>query len=441
MEKLVPREIEVDILSRLPAETLIPSKRVCRTWRRLFRDNHFIDVHLRRQSIGFEEENEHSYYHKKRGSSRSSDSEDADTTEPIIHRRLSYVKDANSSSKVTSFLILGGSYVQAQNKSFYYGIYSDEKQHFTYKKLKATRNDNHLFTPNSEYSVVGSCNGLICFSASYFSELFINKDPVYACNPITGEEFNLPRFMVNYQSQEALAMVNIASGFGYVPLTNQYKVVRICYYGREALLVQVYTLGGSGSDEGWRTFRGDFDCLMPTDLTASPGVYANGALYWLNSEKDSNIVAFDLAKEEFHIIQPPSEFSVGKRHSYRLQVLGGCLCFVHQRRGRYVNIWSLEKRSSNNNNRDNSSSQINGFWNWTREFKIVWDAKWVSEYEPFALTERGHVLFWFNRTILSLYDAKAKSVTKLMDGGDLGFKNLQAVPHINSFVSLKALGM
>lgn len=86
------------------------------------------------------------------------------------------------------------------------------------------------------------------------------------------------------------------------------------------------------------------------------------------------------------------------------------------------------------------SPQTKQSWGWRKECRIPWEGKWDSEYEPFALTERSHVLFWYNNTILSLYDPKARSVTKLMDGDDLGFKGFQAIPHTNSFVSLKALG-
>ncbi|XP_026439528.1 uncharacterized protein LOC113338299 [Papaver somniferum] len=113
-------------------------------------------------------------------------------------------------------------------------------------------------------------------------------------------------------------------------------------------------------------------------------------------------------------MSPPSCFPRGTRHRYQLQVLGGLLTY-------------------------DDSPQTKQSWGWRKECRIPWEGKWDSEYEPFATTERGHVLFWYNKTILSLYDPKARSVTKLMEGDDLGFKDFEAIPHTNSFVSLKAL--
>lgn len=103
MEKLLPREIEVDIFSRLPAETLIPCKRVCKTWRGLFNGKYFVDAHLRRQSnAGFGGEDDHSYYHKKRGSSRSCNSEDAansTTSKSYLSARTLFVYVIQSQEK------------------------------------------------------------------------------------------------------------------------------------------------------------------------------------------------------------------------------------------------------------------------------------------------------------------------------------------------------
>ncbi|XP_026440198.1 F-box protein At3g07870-like [Papaver somniferum] len=262
MDKLLPREIEVDIFSRLPAETLISSKRVCKTWRGLFSDNYFIDAHLRRQSnAGFGVEDDHSYFHKKRGSSRSSDSEE-DAVNKGSSRSSNIEDAANSTSKVVSlFWEVHILKVKTNYSIMVIILMRSRSSHIRNSNQK--KMNNHLFTPNSNYSLVDSCNGLICFSTSYFSELFVSKDPVCVCNPITGEELNLPRLMVDYQPIEICFKVGIASGFGYVPLINEYKVVRICYYGTEALEVQVYTLG---SGNGWERCKGNIDCLMPSNL-------------------------------------------------------------------------------------------------------------------------------------------------------------------------------
>ncbi|XP_059670668.1 F-box only protein 8-like [Cornus florida] len=90
------------------------------------------------------------------------------------------------------------------------------------------------------------------------------------------------------------------SGFGYDPITNNYKVVRILGYGEHNCelqlhwLVEVYNLYANS----WRIFEVDFPvtCEEHNSLT---NTYMNGIYYWMTTTNDDLvlIITFDMDKE------------------------------------------------------------------------------------------------------------------------------------------------
>ncbi|KAI3952867.1 hypothetical protein MKW98_005094 [Papaver atlanticum] len=253
------------------------------------------------------------------------------------------------------------------------------------------------------------------------------------CNPITGEYVNIPGIfkrgnIVNYSEF-------IVSGFGFHPSTNKYKIVRIHYTKFTDLgRVEVYTIG-SGSR--WRETGATTHSLRPRmghnlgmpGYLSPFGTLANGALHWLN--KEGKIVSFDLAKENVYLLQPPPIVRSTSLYGncFQLQVLGGCLCFVHEKRGECLDIWFLRKTG------ESSSSDVNeqddyDILSWIKEFSIP-----IERYaEPCALTNSGEVLMHYKQCLFR-YNPQTAALEKLIDN-DISY----VFPHINSFVSLKALG-
>ncbi|XP_026424711.1 uncharacterized protein LOC113321046 [Papaver somniferum] len=157
---------------------------------------------------------------------------------------------------------------------------------------------------------------------------------------------------------------------------------------------------------------------------------ANGALHWFN--KEWKIVSFDLAKENVYLLQPPPFVRSTSFYGdcLRLQVLGGCLCFVHEKRDECLDIWFLRKTG------ESSSSDVNeqdnyDLLSWIKEFSIPIGE---SGAEPCALTNSGEVLMRY-KGCLFCYNPQTASLEKLMDN-EFGY----VFPHVNSFVSLEALG-
>lgn len=146
----------------------------------------------------------------------------------------------------------------------------------------------NLKPPYEEYSLIGSCNGLVCFRGWDIHETWVilNCGP-YICNPITRECIMLPT---------SKGEKDWWVGFGYVISTDEYKVVRISESaGSESKvgIVQVYTLG---SGDGWRNV-GTIDINMRR-MSQYAGAFANGAIHWVSKDV-SVVLAFNLADENF----------------------------------------------------------------------------------------------------------------------------------------------
>ncbi|KAI3993385.1 hypothetical protein MKX01_010128 [Papaver californicum] len=305
-----------------------------------------------------------------------------------------------------------------------------DKEHF-YRTLVTKPKTDHppINMPHcsSTKVMVGSCDGLVCFSIPHHGV----NDPTCICNPYTREYVNLPRII----EKDGLVL----SGFGYYQATNEYKVVRIYYKFLDQAStahVEVYTLG---SGHGWRNI-GEVAC----QFSSSPGILANGALHWLDCKRHT-IMAMDLVDEEFNLLpSPPCFNNSGKYSSHRLHEVGGHLCVIHKEPGDRVDIWLL-KDTGMNKLCDSSMNRHDGYdssLSWCMEFSIAWQGlNKCEDYEPFALLKNNNVLLWYNRPILSCYDSEAKTFKKLMDdeaADDL--KYIQAIPHKNTIVSLKAIG-
>ncbi|KAI3948695.1 hypothetical protein MKW92_014353 [Papaver armeniacum] len=108
-------------------------------------------------------------------------------------------------------------------------------------------------------------------------------------------------------------------GFGFDPLSNNYKVVCVweTYYSTSLSTknpkgvehsCEVFRVGGGGGNK-WRKI----DEVPPVRLFGHTGVYANGSIYWRNDSvisffapRDAELIAaFDVGTEKFRVIQIP----------------------------------------------------------------------------------------------------------------------------------------
>ncbi|KAL4599531.1 hypothetical protein ACB092_11G133300 [Castanea dentata] len=115
--------------------------------------------------------------------------------------------------------------------------------------------------PFEHAGIVGSCNGLLCFSNSYKF--------IYLWNPSIRKFKKLPHTCLGQLN-------NVNIGFAYHSENNDYKVVRISYSPLSILEIEVYTL----SLDSWR--RVGFDLTINVVFCSElPAPLVNGALHWM----------------------------------------------------------------------------------------------------------------------------------------------------------------
>ncbi|KAK1353731.1 putative F-box and associated interaction domains-containing protein [Heracleum sosnowskyi] len=209
-----------------------------------------------------------------------------------------------------------------------------------------------------EFTVVGSCNGLLCLCDSLY------KDAVYVYNPFTKDHQELPKTM-QYDEKE------VVCGFGYHPETNQYKVVKIVYYwivNFGNLRVRSFKFPQHSKSEvsvlslGGNTWRNIGQVPYYLERRSQGALFTCGRLHWqsrgvYNNIRGLIIISFDLADEKFYEIPRPDFSSIADGRTYHLANLKGCLSAIVYKFGyKELEIWVMK--------------EYNVKESWIKEFKI-----------------------------------------------------------------------
>ncbi|XP_009794138.1 F-box protein At3g07870-like [Nicotiana tabacum] len=162
------------------------------------------------------------------------------------------------------------------------------------------------------------------------------NDRLILNNPFTGDYKKLPKF-IEFEEQQVI------SGFGFHPITKEYKAIKIVYYSN------TYSIPSKIRNvEVWMLCRSDVQifslsrskCRSIGEVhyfldTKSTGVLVKGRLHWLSKRRRQNghfersIVSLDLDDERFgQVPRPNFSFNQLDRSAYHLAVIGGCLSAV-----------------------------------------------------------------------------------------------------------------
>ncbi|KAJ0499222.1 putative F-box domain-containing protein [Helianthus annuus] len=185
--------------------------------------------------------------------------------------------------------------------------------------------------------VLGSCNGLLYSSQGRNPD---GSTTLVAINPLRRECYKLPP--INTPKSEPLGrFVESSSGLGFDDSTHTFKMVCVMKKFKEDLYTMVHVLGTNS----WRKIP-----QIPSYPIKGEGVFANGCLHWLIRDRydyygvylAKPLISFDMAKEEFGLINLPQELP-SNWGIVRLVYLHGEVGYVYHIRHKLV-VWVLKEK-------------------------------------------------------------------------------------------------
>lgn len=278
----IPEEILINILARLPVKSLLRFRCVSRSWCGLIGSSSFVSTHLNRNVAKLS----HTY---------------------LIALQRSRDKPALCHS-----------------------LFSTD----TFEECLKLR---HPLWTEEQFRIYGSSNGLICIS----DQVLRPGSPICIWNPCIRKFKTLPqsRFNPHYSSYD------LSLSFGFHPELNDYRVVKMGWYVRSVIVVQVYSVN-TGS---WKMIE-----VIPPWLKFNPDwckgcTFFNGVAYWLfTKSKKFRFVSFDTDSEEFEEFMVPDTIST--RGFTYVGVYNDSVCLFYsylecQKLQKCMDIWILQEQS------------------------------------------------------------------------------------------------
>ncbi|KAL7215774.1 hypothetical protein ACSBR1_027839 [Camellia fascicularis] len=345
----IPLVLLIDILTRLPAETLVRSTLVCKSWYSLITSPSFISHHLNRT-----------------------------------------ISNPNNTRLLLRYC------TEEPNERGHYSVRCDDPINNTFNEYAKFKFPFHCIDPC--YCIVGSCNGLICIS----DDQLYYKNTTFLWNPLIRKSMLIPNPNIRFTSHGPFTH---SLGFGFDSASNDFKVVRIVYLLRECDTVppevEIYTL----KTGIWRSIS---DKALPYIIEdQSPQAYINGVSHWVaHTPRDVGIfrnliVSFDMKDEVFREVSFPDGIA-GKDEFLRttsLVVFEETLCLIQRRQ--YQNdshcwIWVMK--------------EYGVVASWVRQFRF--DLHGVLR-KPIGMRKNGEVLLVTSEGYLVSYDPESKRIVNL----------------------------
>ncbi|XP_010436616.1 PREDICTED: F-box/kelch-repeat protein At3g06240-like [Camelina sativa] len=191
--------------------------------------------------------------------------------------------------------------------------------------------DSGVISRTSSVYISVSSNGLV------FVHMASNASDVFLYNPTTGESKRIPDVPEYLRSSSSVTWSWFSYGFGFDPLTNDYKVVRFNVDNDN----YVYSL----KKDSWRRI-----CNIPCRRVYSrTSVELNGSIHWISlisgGESQKVVMAFDLNTEKLRLMPLPdlTEECDHIYGGYTVGTLKGRLCVVRWCLEMHDVIWVMNE--------------------------------------------------------------------------------------------------
>ncbi|KAI8553701.1 hypothetical protein RHMOL_Rhmol05G0036800 [Rhododendron molle] len=195
-------------------------------------------------------------------------------------------------------------------------------------------------TDIGHFSVKSSCNGVLCLLCSHYIGYSCYSHAIILWNPSIKKFKILPKPGGRFQ---ASSDDDVSVGIGFVPQTNDYKVVRLVSPATKSDVffsprIEVYSL----NTDSWTTWTAGYDVPWRLCGQKTTDASVNGAEHWTarkttSCDDDGSpllIVSFHLADEVLREIRPP-KYHCAHRDPYRtygfISVIHGKLAFTIDR--------------------------------------------------------------------------------------------------------------
>nr|AAT69246.1 S-locus F-box protein 2 [Prunus armeniaca] len=236
------KEILIDILVRLPAKSLVRFLCTCKLWGDLIGSSSFVSAHLNRNVT-------------KRA--------------PVYLLCLHHPNFERQNDTDDPYDI----------EELQWSLFSKE----TFEQFSKL---THPLGSTEYYGVYGSSNGLVCIS----DEILNFDSPIHIWNPSV-RKFRTPQMSTNINVKFSY----VALQFGFHPLVNDYKAVRMMRTNKNSLAVEVYSL----RTNSWKMIE-----AIPPWLKCTwqhyKGTFFNGVAYHIIEKGPIfSIMSFDSGSEEF----------------------------------------------------------------------------------------------------------------------------------------------
>ncbi|XP_059445492.1 F-box protein CPR1-like [Corylus avellana] len=298
--RLLPRDLQNEILVRLPVKSLLRFQGVCQSWKSFISSPRFISMHTQY-------------------------SESTDNYAHLLHWEEKNDKD---------------------------GVIQYQLHHIDGSFNKFQKLEYPCQIRDREYSFALECKGLILFTMTMIKDEIDDHrfEPLILWNPAIRMSITLPRPCIDVPANRGRCV----HGFGFDHKSNDYKVVRIVYgrYSSFSPKAELYKLC-TGT---WKTVKvaDDFKYTIYACMQA----LVNGAIHWLGNhlrgwpssgtELEFGVVLFHICDEEFQVMKFPDHLISSLKKNYaEIGVYGGLLSLMEYNRQEFIHfscsIWLMKE--------------------------------------------------------------------------------------------------